>query len=368
MTTATSDKKIASNRANASHSTGPRTEAGKAKVRLNALKHGFRAEDLVLPTEDPAQFEAFRQAWHDDWKPCNQTRFQLVEQLVADSWRLRRCVRVETTRLRSRAHMAINAHNDSIEIRLDKGRRLLDMNQEIAGLKLLDDDRAGLEAQIAMWLDLADSASCAEHWWDPNKQHARLLTLLGFSKYAKAQDVGPVAIDSWQLVVHNDPTAGDYIDAPIDDAGAEELFNSLAEVMQDELATLRGRLEGFAESDVLDDRVAEISVADDSPEGRMALRYEGQHDRSFRAALNLLIKLIQTGVDLVPDPEVETIIEVPAEPVAVPIKAKEPAALPSELPIKASPKAPRSKKKRRGGRNRQTEENGIVREHPQLVI
>ena len=29
--------------------------------------------------------------------------------------------------------MAINAHNDAIEIRLDKGRRLLETNQAIAG-------------------------------------------------------------------------------------------------------------------------------------------------------------------------------------------------------------------------------------------
>ena len=59
-----SERKIASNRANASHSTGPRTPAGKAKTRMNALKHGLRAEQVVIPGEDPKAFEAECAAWN----------------------------------------------------------------------------------------------------------------------------------------------------------------------------------------------------------------------------------------------------------------------------------------------------------------
>ncbi|MFO0887832.1 MAG: hypothetical protein U0790_01670 [Isosphaeraceae bacterium] len=39
----TSPARIEANRRNAQRSTGPRTEAGKDKVRLNALKHGLDA-------------------------------------------------------------------------------------------------------------------------------------------------------------------------------------------------------------------------------------------------------------------------------------------------------------------------------------
>ena len=42
-------KQIAANRRNAQKSTGPRTTAGKAKTRLNPLKHGLTAETIVLP-------------------------------------------------------------------------------------------------------------------------------------------------------------------------------------------------------------------------------------------------------------------------------------------------------------------------------
>src|SRR5271163_1537312 len=90
-----SDRKITANRANASHSTGPRSSAGKAKSRLNALKHGLRAEQVVIPGEDPLAFEAECAAWAADWQPRSHTRAILVERAAATSWRLRRCVRIE---------------------------------------------------------------------------------------------------------------------------------------------------------------------------------------------------------------------------------------------------------------------------------
>src|SRR5438270_14079394 len=96
---ASSERRIASNRQNAKNSTGPKTAAGKAKSRLNAVKHGLRAEQVILPGEDPQAFEAERQAWADDWQPRSHTRAVLVERAAVASWRLRRCVRIEAARL-----------------------------------------------------------------------------------------------------------------------------------------------------------------------------------------------------------------------------------------------------------------------------
>jgi hypothetical protein len=51
----TSEAKIAANRRNAQHSTGPRTALGKGRVRRNALRHGLAVvalvEDLGVTTE-----------------------------------------------------------------------------------------------------------------------------------------------------------------------------------------------------------------------------------------------------------------------------------------------------------------------------
>jgi len=48
-----SERKLQANRANAKRSTGPRTEAGKAASRRNALKHGILSRVVDLPSGIP---------------------------------------------------------------------------------------------------------------------------------------------------------------------------------------------------------------------------------------------------------------------------------------------------------------------------
>ena len=57
------DKQIAANRLNAQKSTGPKTPEGRAAVRLNAIKHGLTAQSLVLPGENPEDFDELFQAF-----------------------------------------------------------------------------------------------------------------------------------------------------------------------------------------------------------------------------------------------------------------------------------------------------------------
>ena len=44
---------------NAQRSTGPRTLAGKATTRLNALKHGLLSRQPLLPDENRTEFDEF---------------------------------------------------------------------------------------------------------------------------------------------------------------------------------------------------------------------------------------------------------------------------------------------------------------------
>ena len=54
---------IDANKRNASKSTGPKTEAGKARACLNALKDGTHAKTVspVLPQEDPVELDRAHQ-------------------------------------------------------------------------------------------------------------------------------------------------------------------------------------------------------------------------------------------------------------------------------------------------------------------
>jgi hypothetical protein len=44
--------RAAINRANAQHSTGPRTSEGKRRSSMNAMRHGLTSQVIVMPDED----------------------------------------------------------------------------------------------------------------------------------------------------------------------------------------------------------------------------------------------------------------------------------------------------------------------------
>src|SRR5260370_31567685 len=89
------DRQIEANRQNARHSTGPTTPEGRAAVRLNGLKHGLCAETIVVPGEDPAEFEAMLEAYRAERQPATPTDEFLVRQLAMADWRLLRLHRIE---------------------------------------------------------------------------------------------------------------------------------------------------------------------------------------------------------------------------------------------------------------------------------
>jgi hypothetical protein len=92
----TSERQKTANRANAVHSTGPKTPEGKAVVRLNAVRHGLPARDAVLPGEDA---DAFEDLWNEVWadlSPVGLIEKLLVERIINLVWRLRRLARAET--------------------------------------------------------------------------------------------------------------------------------------------------------------------------------------------------------------------------------------------------------------------------------
>jgi hypothetical protein len=89
------DKRAEANRQNALQSTGPRTEQGIEAARLNALRHGLRSLQTVIPGEDTEAWEAHRAGVVDDLRPVGAVELALAEQIAAKLWRLGRVVRHE---------------------------------------------------------------------------------------------------------------------------------------------------------------------------------------------------------------------------------------------------------------------------------
>ena len=86
---------FAANRANAQKSTGPRSVEGKAASRFNALKHGIDAKSIVLPNEDPAEYEALSRDYHQSIRPRTPEEAFHVETMLRADWQKRRLQLVE---------------------------------------------------------------------------------------------------------------------------------------------------------------------------------------------------------------------------------------------------------------------------------
>ncbi len=78
------------NRANAQHSTGPKSSIGKLRSSQNSFQHGLYSKQLILPNEDPAEFDHLRATLRNEHEPANTTEEILVDELAQHFWRMRR--------------------------------------------------------------------------------------------------------------------------------------------------------------------------------------------------------------------------------------------------------------------------------------
>src|SRR6266567_4498122 len=103
----TSPRQIEANRLNALKSTGPTSANGKHVSRRNALRHGFTAETVLEPLEDPEEYRAFEAAILAEYLPQAPVEQELVRRLASLLWRLRRATSIETGLLRMQSEILL---------------------------------------------------------------------------------------------------------------------------------------------------------------------------------------------------------------------------------------------------------------------
>lgn len=86
---------INANLENAKKSTGPRTLKGKIASSFNPLRHGFRSQTVLLPGDDPAEYEELLTALTDHFGTDDLTQQRAVREMADAEWRLRRCRRYQ---------------------------------------------------------------------------------------------------------------------------------------------------------------------------------------------------------------------------------------------------------------------------------
>jgi hypothetical protein len=86
---------LQANRANSQLSTGPRSEQGKAKSSLNAIKNGLTGRTVLLPGDDAALYERHVSRFFAEFKAYGERETELVQSLSDAQWRINRIPALE---------------------------------------------------------------------------------------------------------------------------------------------------------------------------------------------------------------------------------------------------------------------------------
>ena len=84
-------------RINGAKSRGPKSAETREKSSRNSLQHGLTAAStIVLDCESPEEFKKFEARYIAMHQPANAAELDLVEQMIANQWRIRRARTMET--------------------------------------------------------------------------------------------------------------------------------------------------------------------------------------------------------------------------------------------------------------------------------
>ncbi len=75
--------------------TGPRTEDGKARTRLNAFRHGLTGQTFVVSPEDAETYRTHHAEIRKHYQPAGPVESALTDQIAAGIWRLQRAHAIE---------------------------------------------------------------------------------------------------------------------------------------------------------------------------------------------------------------------------------------------------------------------------------
>jgi hypothetical protein len=135
------DKQIEASRINGAKSQGPKTPEGKAKSAQNGNRHNLAGGHIVLlSNESPDEFIAFCNGYLDAFAPANFVERDLVNQLIAASWRLARISAMESAIIEVEMWRQEPKHAETFDF-LDSHTRhvltFLNMDNEEDGMRKL---------------------------------------------------------------------------------------------------------------------------------------------------------------------------------------------------------------------------------------
>jgi hypothetical protein len=83
-------------RANAEHSTGPRTTNGKQISRMNAVKHNLSGQNLILLETERVAYNRMASSMLNDLNPRSEPERQIAQKIIDTNFRLNRLTAIES--------------------------------------------------------------------------------------------------------------------------------------------------------------------------------------------------------------------------------------------------------------------------------
>ena len=253
----TSPARIAANQKNAAKSTGPKTEEGKNRARLNAFRHGLAgAGDVVMPGEDAALIARRTQAFVREIGALGEIGELMAHRAAVLSVRMENAAERETKTVAA----AIQAGRDRF-----------------------DDERA---EQLEAWVVEAEESGAPDHaLFKLETCPEGLRYLRGAWRVLRAQ------------VTNGDPAATRRVAhwlGPIDPADATATATDLLPQIDAEIA----RLDWLVDSPIIADETrsirtrrndaGQIAGFDPGPEATLARRYEAAAERGMYRAIRAI--------------------------------------------------------------------------------
>jgi hypothetical protein len=253
-------RQIEANQRNATRSTGPKTEIGKARSRANALKHGLTGEGVV--DSETEAFRARRESWAAEYRLQGEAANWQMDRLVEASLQLDRCNTALNQTLAEHRGRAFHSWDSDRSIEAAQTAASLARKPGWTTRKL-QTSWHGCELLIEVWERLGQALEAAGDWSESDR--STVLDLLGLPPLLRAGRTP--------------------LDAPSGNVDIAHLRN----LVRNEVARLEESLERFA---VLDDmercHAEEGSTGLLSKPAQLILRYERDAWRHYDAAAHAL--------------------------------------------------------------------------------
>ncbi len=101
-------RRILANRENAKKSTGPKTQAGKDRVRFNACKNRLSGHDNLFEANEFPSYLEIGEALVTELRPVGMLEIQLAQRIIDTNWLLNRATATEMNLFNKSMMMSVN--------------------------------------------------------------------------------------------------------------------------------------------------------------------------------------------------------------------------------------------------------------------